>query len=67
MKNISLVLFLFVLTGCNNQESLNIIKKAIQENWWEKRYDYIIEAKNKIINELGMLNVINDLINNDNK
>ena len=49
------------------EESLNIIKKAIQENWWEKRYDYIIEAKNKIINELGMLNVINDLINNDNK
>ena len=33
--------------------SLNIIKQAISENWWEQRIDIIRREKHKIINELG--------------
>ena len=33
--------------------SLDIIKKAISENWWEQKIDIIRREKHKIINELG--------------
>jgi hypothetical protein len=36
----------------NFEKDYQTIKKAIEENWWEKRLPYIKEAKNKILNEL---------------
>ena len=35
----------------NFENDYLIIKKAIDENWWEKRIKYIREAKQKILNE----------------
>ena len=34
-------------------KSMEIIKKAIEEDWWSQRIDIIRREKNKIINELG--------------
>lgn len=34
-------------------KSMNIIKRAIEEDWWSQRIDVIRREKNKIINELG--------------
>lgn len=34
-------------------KNLVVIKRAIEENWWEKRLPYIKEAKQKILNEQG--------------
>ena len=36
----------------NFEKDYNIIKKAIQEDWWSARIPYIREAKKKILNEL---------------
>jgi hypothetical protein len=35
----------------NFENDYLIIKKAIEENWWEQRIQYIREAKQKILNE----------------
>ncbi len=35
----------------NFEKDYEIIKKAIEENWWEQRLPYIKEAKQKILNE----------------
>ena len=43
------------------EKSLNIVKTAIRENWWEKRYKHIINAKNTILNEIGMMPTISKL------
>lgn len=32
-------------------KDMNIIKKAMEENWWEQRLPFIREAKRKILNE----------------
>lgn len=36
----------------NNNKDISIMKKAISENWWEKRLPAIREAKQKILNQL---------------
>ena len=38
----------------NFEESLEIINKAIEEDWWSKRIEYIRNAKLKILNELQL-------------
>ena len=42
----------------NPEKSLNIIKTAIKENWWEQRYQNILNAKNTILNKIGMMPTI---------
>lgn len=46
------------------KKSLNIVKTAIKENWWEKRYKHIINAKNAILNDIGMMPTISKLSSN---
>ncbi len=36
----------------NFEKDYNIIKTAIEENWWEQRLPYIRKAKKKILNDL---------------
>ena len=48
----------------NPEESLNIIKTAISENWWEKRYQNILNAKEAILNKYGVMPTINRIANN---
>jgi hypothetical protein len=47
----------------NIDESIKIIEKAIKEDWWSQRIEFIREAKNKILNELIFFNKINKIIN----
>lgn len=44
------------------EESLEIIKKSIKNNEWEKRIKYIRESKYKIITELSIIPTIEKLI-----
>ena len=37
----------------NFEESLAIVKKAIEEDWWSHRIEFIRQAKYKILNELA--------------
>ena len=54
----------FVRLDLNNmEESLSIIKKAIEEDWWSQRIDIIRKEKERIINELGFLPVLHNIIN----
>ena len=46
----------------NFQESMNIINKAIKEDWWSQRIDIIRREKLKIINELGFFPNLRKLI-----
>lgn len=46
----------------NFQESMNIINKAIKEDWWSQRIDIIRREKIKIINELGFFPNLRKLI-----
>jgi hypothetical protein len=47
----------------NIDESIKIIKKAIDEDWWSQRIEFIKEAKNKILTELFLFPRINKIIN----
>lgn len=46
----------------NFEESLSIITKAIEEDWWSQRIDIIKKEKQKIINELGFFPRLNKII-----
>ena len=50
----------------NIDESILIIKKAIEEDWWEQRIDIIRNEKEKIINKLGFFPTVKKIINNYN-
>jgi len=43
--------------------SYNIIKNAIKNNEWEKRINYIKEAKSRIIDKYNFLQIAHDIIN----
>lgn len=46
----------------NFEKDYQIIKKAIEENWWNQRLPYIKEAKEKILNELQFFPRIEKII-----
>jgi hypothetical protein len=46
----------------NFEESLLIIKKAIEEDWWSQRIDIIRQEKKKILNNLGFFNKLEKII-----
>lgn len=53
----------FIRLDLNNfNESIKIIEKAINEDWWSQRIDYIRREKTKIINELGFFPNLNKII-----
>ena len=45
------------------EKSYQIIKQAIEEDWWSQRLDIIREEKKKILNELAFFPTINRIIN----
>lgn len=47
----------------NFDKDYQIIKKAIQENWWEQRIENIKNAKHKILNELSLFPTLEKIIN----
>ena len=47
----------------NFEESISIIKKAIEEDWWSKRIDIIRKEKEKILNKLGFFPRLQGFIN----
>ena len=47
----------------NFEKDYQIIKKAIQENWWEQRIEHIKNAKHKILNELSFFPILEKIIN----
>ena len=59
----------YVQLDINNfEKSYELIKKAIDEDWWSKRIDIIKKEKNKILNKLQFFPVIEKIIfNNENK
>lgn len=46
----------------NFEESLAIVKKAIEEDWWSHRIEFIREAKRKILNELAFFPTLEKII-----
>ena len=44
------------------EKSYNIIKKAINEDWWSQRISIIKQEKNKILNELAFFPTLNNII-----
>ena len=53
----------FVRLDMNDKRgSIEIIKTAIKENWWEKRLPIIKEMKSKILNELSFEKTISELV-----
>jgi len=46
-------------------KSYQIIKTAIEEDWWSQRISVIREEKKKILNEMAFLPVINGIIEKD--
>ena len=47
------------------EKSYNIIKKAIEEDWWSKRIDIIKKEKNRILNEMQFFPRIEKIIYNN--
>ena len=47
----------------NFEESLKIIQKAIEEDWWSQRIDSIRKMKEKILNELAFFPTLEKIIN----
>ena len=45
-------------------ESIKIIKQAIEENWWAQRIDVIRKEKQKILNNLGFFPRLEQLLKN---
>lgn len=53
----------FVQLDLNNfDESLRIIRKAIEEDWWSQRIDIIKKEKQRIIEELNFFKVLEKII-----
>ena len=50
----------------NFDESISIITKAIEEDWWSQRIDIIKKEKQKILTELGFFPRLNKLISDIN-
>lgn len=50
----------------NFEKDYEIIKKAIEENWWEQRLPYIKESKIKILNELQFFPRLKQIIKIEN-
>jgi len=48
----------------NFEESLLIIKKAIEEDWWTQRIDIIRQEKHRILNEHGFFPTLERIIQN---
>ena len=46
----------------NINSSIDIIKKAIEENWWEQRIECIRREKTKILNKLGFFPKLQSII-----
>uniref|UniRef100_A0A6C0E0G6 Fucosyltransferase C-terminal domain-containing protein n=1 Tax=viral metagenome TaxID=1070528 RepID=A0A6C0E0G6_9ZZZZ len=46
----------------NFEQDYQLIKKAIEEDWWTQRLPYIKEAKNKILNELQFFPRLENII-----
>lgn len=46
----------------NIKESIEIIKKAIKENWWLKKLPLIRQEKQKILNEYSFQNTIKNIL-----
>ena len=56
----------YVQLDINDYEnSYNIIKQAITEDWWSQRIDIIRQEKKKILNELAFFPTINTIIQED--
>ncbi len=54
----------FVLLDLNDfEKSYEIIKKAIEEDWWTQRINVIKKEKQKILNEMCFFPVIHKIIN----
>jgi hypothetical protein len=49
----------------NFEESLSIITKAIEEDWWSQRIDIIKKEKQRIVNELGFFPRLNKIISDN--
>jgi hypothetical protein len=57
----------YVKLDLNNfSESLNIINKAIEEDWWSLRREIILREKERIINELGFFPRLKKILNDIN-
>jgi hypothetical protein len=55
----------FVLLDINDfEKSYQIIKTAIDEDWWSQRIDIIRKEKTRILNELAFFPVISKIISN---
>jgi hypothetical protein len=50
----------------NFDESLSIIAKAVEEDWWSQRIDVIKKEKQRIVNELGFFPRLNKIISDSN-
>jgi len=58
----------FVRLDLNNfQESLNTMKRAIEEDWWSQRIAIIRKEKEKIINHLGFFPNLKNIISKSGK
>ena len=56
----------FVLLDVNDfEQSYQIIKQAIKEDWWSQRIDIIKKEKRRILEELAFFPVIDKIICND--
>ena len=56
----------FVLLDITDfEKSYQIIKQAIEEDWWSQRIDIIRQEKHKILNELAFFPTIDKIINNN--
>ena len=54
------------LDMCDFEKSYQIIKQAIEEDWWSKRIEAIRREKKKILNELAFFPVIENIISKRN-
>ena len=44
------------------EKSKEIVKRAIEEDWWSQRIKYIRKERNKIINRLGFFPILRDIL-----
>ena len=57
----------FVLLDIHDfEKSYQIIKQAIEEDWWSQRIEIIKKEKAKILNELAFFPTIDKIISNNN-
>ncbi len=46
---------LILIDISNYAESLDVIRNALKSNLYEKNFNYIVEARNRILNEIGII------------